>query len=119
MSTLAPRLRHRVTFQEQVTERDSEGVEVTNWQTVWLDSDTELADVPAEVLTGPGREAVIAGQVNADTVARITVRWFPGLSQSWRILWEGLIYNIRTFDTDATARREWRIRCTEGMNDGQ
>lgn len=119
MSTLAPRLRHRVTFQRQVTERDSGGVEATTWQTVWLDSDTELADVPAEVLTGPGRESVIAGQVNAETAARITVRWFPGLSQSWRILWEGLVYNIQTFDTDATARREWRIRCTEGMNDGQ
>lgn len=118
MSALAPRLRHRVTFQQQVTERDSEGVETTNWQAVWLDSDTELTNVPAEVLTGPGREAVVAGQVNAETAARITVRWFPGLSQSWRILWEGLVYNILTFDTDVTARREWRIRCTEGMNDG-
>ena len=63
MTTLAPRLRHRVTFQQQGTERDSEGVSHTVWQNVWLDSDTELADVPAEVLTGPGREAVIAGQV--------------------------------------------------------
>ena len=119
MTALAPRLRHRITFQEQTAERDSDGVLQVGWANVWLDSDTELASVPAEVLTGPGREAVIAGQVNADTAARITVRWFPGLSQSWRILWDGLVYNVRTFDTDMTGRREWRIRCTEGMNDGQ
>lgn len=119
MTALAARLRHRVTFQAQATVRDSEGVQQTSWDTAQLDSATELEDVPAEVLTGPGREAVIAGQTNADTAARITVRWFPGLLPSWRILWDGRVYNIRTFDTDMTGRREWRIRCTEGMNDGQ
>lgn len=129
MSTLAPRLRHRITFQEQTSERDSAGVLQVAWSTVELDSDTDLADVPAEVLTGPGREAVMSGQMNADIAARITCRWFPGLKQSWRILWDGefdsdgiysgQVFNIHAIDTDMTGRREWRIKATAGLNDGQ
>jgi len=119
MSTLGPRLRHRITFQEQTAERDSDGVLQVGWANAWLDSDTELEGVPAEVLTGPGREAVMSGQVNADIAARITCRWFPGLKQSWRILWDGQVFNIATIDTDLTGRREWRIKATAGLNDGQ
>lgn len=119
MSTLTPRLRHRVAFQEQVSERDSNGVLSVTWQNVWLDSDTELDSVPAEVLTGPGREALMSGQMNADIAARVAVRWFAGLKQSWRILWDGQAFNIHTIDTDMTGRREWRIKCTTGLNDGQ
>lgn len=119
MTTLAPRLRHRITFEEQVNVRDSEGVLSTSWDTVYLDSDTPLQAVPAEVLTGPGREFNASGQVQAELAARITCRWFPGLDASWRIVWDGNVYNIGTWDTDATGRREYRIRCTAGVNDGQ
>jgi len=119
MSALAPRLRHRITFQEQVETRDSEGVLTVSWENAWLDSDTELVDVPAEVLTGAGREFNASGQVQAETTARITLRWFNGLVPTWRILWDGHVYNIGSIETDATARREWRLRCTGGVSDGQ
>lgn len=119
MKALGPRLRHRITFQEQVETRDSEGAVVIDWEIVWLDSETELADVPAEVLTGPGREFNAGGQVNAETTARINLRWFNGLDPAWRILWDGHTYNIGSIETDATARREYRLRCTGGVNDGQ
>lgn len=129
MKALSPRLRHRITFQEQVESRDSEGVLTVTWENVWLDSDTELVDVPAEVLTGPGREFNATGQVHAETSARINLRWFPGLDPTWRILWDGEfdsdniysgeVYNIGSIEMDTTARREYRLRCTAGVNDGQ
>lgn len=119
MSTLSPRLVHRIAFQHQESVRDSNGVLTVEWANVWLDSETELASVPAEVLTGPGREAVKSGQMQSSTAARITCRWFPGLDASWRILWGDQVFNIASFDTDRTARREWRIACTQGLNDGQ
>jgi len=120
MSTLAPRLRHRITFQEQVEEKDSDGHTSIEWVNAWLNSETELVDVPAEVLTGPGREFVESGAMQADVAARITCRWFPGLLASWRILWDGRVFNIAGEpDTDATGRREWRIKATAGVNDGQ
>ncbi|WP_064746803.1 phage head closure protein [Lysobacter antibioticus] len=121
MSTLAPRLRHAITFEEQIEVRDSEGVVSVSWAPVYLDSETPLIDVPAEVLTGPGREFLQSGQMQSDVAARITCRWFPGgINSSWRILWDGRIFNIKGVpDTDSTGRREWRIKATAGINDGQ
>lgn len=120
MKALAPRLRQRITFQELVSSRDSEGVLTQGWENAWLDSETELVDVPAEVLTGPGREFVAGGAQQADVAARITCRWFPGLDATWRILWEGRVFSILGEpDTDATARREWRIKCEAGVTDGR
>lgn len=121
MNTFTQRLIHAVTFQEQVTERDSEGRLSVSWQNVWIDSETELRDVPAEVLTGPGREFLQSGQLQADIAARINVPWFPGgIKSSWRILWDGQVFNIHGIpDTDPSGRREYRIKCTAGVNDGQ
>ncbi len=119
MKALAPRLRHRITFQEFVSERNSDGVLTESWQNA-TSGGVELVDVPAEVLTGPGREFVAGGAVQADVAARINCRWFPGLKASWRILWDGRTFNIGSEpDTDATGRREWRIKATAGVNDGQ
>lgn len=118
MSALAPRLRHRITFQRQVNERDSEGLLQTSWEDVELESGARLVGIPAEVLTGAGREFNASGAVQSELAARITVRWFPGLSSAWRILHDGRVYNIATFEADATGRREWRIRCAAGVNDG-
>jgi len=122
MSALAPRLRHRITFERQVHGRDSEGIETVDWDPVMLTAEGyagELSDVPAEVLTGPGREFMASGQVQSEVAARITTRWFPGLDASWRIVWGDLVYNIGTWDTDVTGRREYRIRCTAGVNEGE
>lgn len=112
MSALAPRLRQRVDFEEQVETRDSEGVLTIAWTTA-------VADVPAEVLTGGGREFNAGGQVQSETAARITCRWFPAVKASWRIVWDGQVFNIGSMETDVTGRREWRFRCTAGVNDGQ
>lgn len=116
---LANRLRHRVHIQEQVeTQNSNTGAITKAWQTVYLDSDTPLDSVPAEVLTGPGREFNASGAIQAEVAARINLRWFPGLAQSMRILWDGRIYNIGSIETDRTARREYRLKVTGGVNAG-
>lgn len=114
-------LRHRITFQEQIQIKDSNGDREVDWQNVVLESGEELENVPAEVLTGPGREFNNSGTVQSDVTARITCRWFPGgINAAWRILWDGQVFNIGAIpDTDVSARREYRIRCTAGVNDGQ
>lgn len=121
MSTFTQHLIHAVTFQEQVSSRDSDGVLQITWQNVWLDLETELVDVPAEVLLGPGREFERSGQMQSEVAARIRVPWFPGgIKSSWRILWDDQVFNILGIpDRDATGRREYRIKCGAGVNDGQ
>ncbi len=50
----AQRYRHRVNIQEKVAgpQNPRTGAVPYTWETVWLDSDTPLNEVPAEVLTG-------------------------------------------------------------------
>lgn len=123
---LAHRLRHRVTFQcLGGPQRDEDNVIIPGsggWQTAVLPDGTPLVDVPAEVLTGPGREWVGAAAPQAEAAARINLRWFPVDRLEivrWRLLWDGGIYNITSAETDTTARREWRLRCADGPTEGK
>lgn len=109
---LAQRLRHRITIQQKQEEFTTYGEGVGY---VWT---TYAADVPAEVLTGPGREFQAADAKQSETTARIALRWFPGLLPDMRILWDGRVFDIQSMETDATARREWRLRCVDGVKDG-
>lgn len=115
---LAYRLRHRVAIQEKTNARDLEtGEIVSSWANVLLGS-VELDAVPAEVLLGPGRESVSASTPQAAIDARINIRWFEGLTQQMRILWDGRVFDIHSIESDLTGRQEWRIKCTSGVNDG-
>jgi SPP1 family predicted phage head-tail adaptor len=115
----AQRYRHRVEFQRKTETQDMDTGAISHeWATVYLDSDTPLDSVPAEVLTGPGREFNAADAKQAETTARIQCRWFPGLLPTWRLIWDSKTYDILSIETDATARREYRMRCREGVSDG-
>jgi SPP1 family predicted phage head-tail adaptor len=109
---LTQRLRHRITIQEKAEEFTSYGEGIGYVWTTWA------ADVPAEVLTGPGRDFITAAAKQSETSARINMRWVPGLLPSMRILWDGRVYDIESMETDVTARKEWRLRCVDGANDG-
>lgn len=111
--------RHRVHIQHKDVDQDpTTGAETYTWETVYLDSDTPLDSVPAEVLTGPGKELRAEGTKYAETSARINIRWFEGLQPDMRILWDGKVFDIISIETDVTARREYRLICKDGVNDG-
>ena len=110
---LAYRLRHRVTVQELVEVQNTTTGAITR---EWEDF---LADVPAEVLTGAGKEFVSSGATQGEITARINMRWFPGLTQKMRILWDTKEYNILSIETDMTGRQEYRLKCSSGVTDGQ
>ncbi|WP_375591598.1 phage head closure protein [Chitiniphilus eburneus] len=111
--------RHRITLQRQVVTRSPQGEALTAWETAQLPDDTVLDAVPAEVLTGPGREPLVAGTKLAEATARISLRWFDGLDPAWRVLWQQRVYNITSIETDRTDRREYRLICTDGLSDGR
>lgn len=105
--------RHRVTIEQQQETRDGMGGVVVAWVLF-------AADVPAEVLTGAGREAIAADQQQATIAARINLRYLPGLMAKMRIVWDGRVFNIEGEpDLDPTGRREMRCKCSAGMNDGR
>lgn len=114
----AQRYRHRIDIQAKVQTQDPTTGDISFfWSTVYLDSDTALDSVPAEVLTGPGREFNAADAQQAEVTARFQFRWFAGLLPDMRIVWDGNPYEIVSIETDATARREYRVKCTTGVVD--
>lgn len=115
---LSQRLRHRVAIQERIETTDSAtGARSYAWQTITVDS-VLMSSVPAEVLTGPGREFGSANTKQAQAAARITIRWFAGLSEGMRIVWQSKNYDITSIEYDVSARRECRLICAAGVNDG-
>lgn len=114
----AYRLRHRVAFERPIESVDGNGFKTVEWVPAEANG-VELSSVPAEVFTGAGREPIAANAKQAETTLRVNLRWFPGLLQNWRLLWDGNIYDISSIETDATARREYRLRCTGGLTSGQ
>lgn len=117
-SIKAGKYRHRITIEEPITAPDSQGRRSTTWQTVSLDSDTTLENIPAEVLLGPGRESMAADAKQSSIDARINFRWFEGLTQKMRINSEFGIFNIEGLESDSTGRLEWRCKCVTGLNEG-
>lgn len=117
---LAHRLRHRVCVQELTEVQDTNTGAITyTWEPAISDDGTVLNGVPAEVLTGAGKEFVQSEAIQGQIAARINMRWFPGLTQKHRIVWDTNIFNITSIETDITARQEYRLRCSAGVSDGQ
>ncbi len=118
---LVHRLRHRIHIQQPIKEQsESTGAEIVSWHTLMLGK-KPLSAVAAEVLTGAGREFIAADAKQAETSARINLRWFPvdiSVFYQCRILWDGRTYNIHSIEADITGRREWRLRCKDGVNQG-
>lgn len=119
---LSQRLRHRVEIQERTETTDATTGESLGftWDTLTIDG-VPMDIVPAEVLTGPGREPIAADAKWGETTARITLRWFPITPEALmkcRILWDGRVLNIIAAETDVTARREWRLKCADGVDGG-
>lgn len=104
-------LRQRIDLQSRGEVRGPDGESEPAWIPF-------AADVPAEVLTGPGRELRAAGATDAEIGARINLRYMPGVVQSMRVVWEGQYFNITGIELDRTARRSMRLICATGLNDG-
>lgn len=113
-ANFSTRLRHRITIQERNNWQDPTTGEIKLcWESV-------CKDIPAEVLTGAGKESVQDNAEVGTTAARITVRWMPlDKPEQKRIVWGGLVFNVKTAISDATNRRWLRFECVHGENDGR
>ena len=93
---------------------------VTQMSTVQSDLAHTQAQVSAsKQVLNPSDAPDQAGAIQGEIAARINLRWFPGLTQSMRIVWDSKVFNIRSIETDLTGRQEYRLKCVAGFNDGQ
>lgn len=109
----AGRLRHRVLIQRQVQTQDDEtGAVTVTWQSV--------AMVWAAIEPLSAREFMAAQTTQAETVARIVIRYRTGLDTSMRILHKSNVYNIQGLLPDKDSGLDYiTIPVSRGVNDGQ
>lgn len=112
MSALAPRLIHRVTLQNRVYAKDSDG----NDELTWVDF---VTNEPAEVAFLSGREFIAARSNQSQVVARATINWRSGITPSMRLIFDGQLYNIEAVLPDPSARRWLTLMLNGGVSDGQ
>lgn len=108
-------LRHRVLIQQQVTTRDSDGVE----QTAWVD----VATVWASVEPLSARDFIQSGQGQSNVTKRVTMR-ARALKPTMRLVHQTRfgteIYNIAGVLPDKVSGLEYiTIPVSAGVNDGQ
>lgn len=109
---LGARLRHRVSFDVLgVATRDSNGNLVRDWEPV-----AALQNVPAEVLTGPGKESTPAAQPVSTIAARVTLRYQSDLADPYgmRVRFGAVAYHVETHYFDVTGRQWVTLVCSAG-----
>lgn len=110
------RYRHRIEIQQRQESRGATGEVLLTWANAFP---AFVGGIPAEVLTGPGREFRAANSEIGEITARINFRGVIGVTQQMRVLWRGVAYNIGSVEQDATGVRETRLLCTGGVTDGR
>lgn len=71
---------------------------------------TTVATVWAQVISQRGQEAFEAARVNAKETVRVKLRFRDDVTNKWRFVWEGQIYNIT--HTDRSSRRKGELWLT-------
>lgn len=106
-------LRHRVTLQKQVTAQDQQTGAML--PPTWVDFATVWASV--EALSA--RDLIAAQGAQSEVVARIVIRYRPGVDATMRALHRGRIYNIHGALPDAKSGLEYlTLPVSEGLNNG-
>lgn len=112
MALAAGRLRHKVRIDEFNQSKDSDGYPTEYWS-VWADN------VSAEFAFLSAREFAQSGQTQAQLVARVTLRYRPGLKATMRFVFRGEPYNIAGVLPDNWSGLEYvTIPVSAGVNEG-
>lgn len=113
MNLAAGTLRHRVMFEELVTEHDSDGATVETWMPVYPQP------LSASIEPLSGRELIAAQAVQSEVTTRIQVRGRPGLKPAMRAVHRGTIFNILAVVPDPQSGTGWlTLMCASGVNQG-
>lgn len=99
----AGKLDQRVTLERRTTELDDWGQPIEAW--------APLATVWAAVEPLNGREYLAAMAAQAETTARIRMRYRPGITQQDRVNHEGKTYGIEAVIDVRSAGRELVLMC--------
>ena len=101
--------RHRGILQSRVETRGAAGGYVTTWSTeatVWIS---------IEPLSGSEYTAI--QQTQNEASVRITMRYYSGLDETWRVVNGGRAYDIVAVLNDDDLNRDLTLMCLQGVKD--
>ena len=104
---LAPRLKQRVTIEQQSLTPDGLGGATRSWST--------LATVWAEVVPMSGREALFAFRLESPVTHRVTMRYRADVKADMRLNYESRILTIRAVINRGEENRYLEILAEEGV----
>lgn len=110
----AGKLRHRVSFQEKLKQRDPQSGAV---EFIWVD---RWPEVYASVEPLSARDMLAAKAAQSELSARIVIRYREGISSEMRIVHRGLVYQIegKPIPDRESGREYLTILVSEGVSDG-
>ena len=105
----AAMLRNRVTIQQEgARSSDGQGGYTQTWAAL-------ASDVPAYVVQRSARESGAAGRLEADATTEFTIRYRSDVNEAMRILFRGVVYNIRGIENVEFRDRWMRITAERGV----
>jgi SPP1 family predicted phage head-tail adaptor len=107
-------MRHFMTFENKVSEFDSDGATVETWEPAFGGR-----QISVEIAPLSGRELIAAQAVQSKVTTRLKVRYRPGFSASMRGLHRDVIYDIAAVVPDSKSGIDWiNLLVSSGVNEG-
>jgi len=103
----AGELDQRVTLQRPDSAPDGRGGVTKGW--------SDIATVWARVRPISGRERAAAGQIEAAATYRVTIRRRTDITADCRIVWQGIVMNIRSVPASGSRAMWTVIDCEAGV----
>lgn len=108
----AGKLNRRVMLQKPVkTQSPVTGAVISGW--------VDVTELWASVVDLSARDFVAAQAAQSEVTTRITIRWREDVTDKYRIVHRGRIYNIHgVLEDDKSGREYLTLPCSQGVNDG-
>ena len=101
----AGKLRHRVTLQKNIGQKNEIGEVIAHWQ--------DYATVAAEVKPLSGRAFFDAQQVNKEITVQIRIRYLAGVLSEHRLVFNSQVLEVVFAQNVEERNREWLLMCKE------
>lgn len=111
MSLSTGKMRHTVTIEQRVPERDSFGGISEKWQ-VWA------SGVAADINAYKGKENFASDQILATQILKCRIRYRKGLTPDMRVVYRGIPYVISFLFNIGLRNETWEIHLTQGKGTG-
>lgn len=108
----AGKLNKRIMLQKPVkAQSPTTGAIVNGWG--------DVAELWANITDLSARDFVAAKAAQNEVTTRITIRWREDVTDKYRILYRGRVYDIQgVLEDDKSGREYLTLPCSRGVNDG-